>query len=115
VACAAAIATLDVLAGEGLLERCRSLGELAVSRLRAATDGSPVVREVRGVGLMVGVELASAEVCARVQRRCLDDGLLVLTCGPAENVLRLIPPLTLTDDELAHGLAILTSALATEA
>lgn len=115
VSCAAALATLDVLDDEDLLARCRVLGARIVEELRAATAGSPSVREVRGLGLMVGVELSGAEVCTRVQARCLADGLLVLTCGPGEDVLRLIPPLTLTDDELAHGLAILTTALAAEA
>lgn len=114
VSCAAALATLDVLEDEDLLARCRALGERVVRELRAVTGASPAVREVRGIGLMVGVELTSAEACARVQARCLADGLLVLTCGPGEDVLRLIPPLTLTDDELAHGLAILTRALAAE-
>lgn len=115
VSCAAALATLDVLEDECLLERARVLGERIVHDLTAATAGSAAVREVRGIGLMVGVEATSAEVCARVQRRCLDDGLLVLTCGPAEDVLRLIPPLTLTDDELAEGLSILSRALQAEA
>jgi len=114
VACAAALATLDVVEDDALLERCRSLGERAVRELRASCEALSSVREVRGIGLMVGVELSSAEACARVQARCLADGLLVLTCGPNENVLRLIPPLTLTDDELAHGLAILLGALAAE-
>ncbi len=48
-----------------------------------------------------------------MQQRCLDDGVIVLTCGPEGNVLRLIPPLTMTDDELDHGLAILSTALLT--
>jgi 4-aminobutyrate aminotransferase len=111
VACAAALATLDVLEDEDLLTRCRELGARALAELRAATDGSPAVREVRGIGLMIGVQLTSAAVCAAVQARCLADGLLVLTCGPGEDVLRLIPPLTLTDEELGHGLGILTNAL----
>jgi len=115
VSCAAALATLDVIDDDDLLARCRVLGERAVEELRAATASTPAVREVRGVGLMVGVELAGADVCRRVQARCLADGLLVLTCGPGEDVLRLIPPLTLTDDELAHGLGILTRALVAEA
>ncbi len=50
-----------------------------------------------------------------MQQRCLDEGLLVLTCGPDENVLRLIPPLTITDDELDRGGAILGRALAAHA
>ncbi len=114
VACAAALATIDVLLDERLLERCRSLGERAVAELRLAGEGLSSVREVRGIGLMIGVELTSADVCTGVQARCLAEGLLVLTCGPNENVLRLIPPLSLSDDELTHGLAILLGALAAE-
>ncbi len=114
VACAAAIATLDVLDDEGLLERARVLGARIVTELRSATAGVSSVREVRGIGLMVGVELTSATVCARVQRRCLDAGLLVLTCGPGEDVLRLIPPLTISDVELGSALSILCGALAAE-
>ena len=56
---------------------------------------------------MIGVELADKDAAEAVQARCLDDGLIVLICGPGENVLRLIPPLTVTDDELEQGLDIL--------
>jgi len=112
VACAAALATLDVLDDEGLHERAQVLGDRFVSRLSDAVTGRDGVLEVRGLGLMVGIELASAELAGAVQRACLDEGLIVLTCGPAENVLRLIPPLTLTDDEAETALAILERALA---
>jgi diaminobutyrate-2-oxoglutarate transaminase len=46
-----------------------------------------------------------------VQRRCLDGGLIVLLCGPGENVLRLIPPLTISDAEFEHGLCVLVAAI----
>lgn len=109
IACAAAIATLDVLEDDGLYARTRMLGERVLRRLREL-DAAPVV-EVRGVGLMVGVQLADAGTAARVQQACLDAGVLVLTCGPGDDVLRLIPPLTISDDELEHGLAVLGAAL----
>jgi 4-aminobutyrate aminotransferase len=113
VACAAALATLDVLEIGGCYERARVLGERARARLHAAAVAHPeLVLDVRGVGLMIGVQLRDKAAAATVQRRCLADGLIVLTCGPGEDVLRLIPPLTITDDELDHGLAILTAALA---
>lgn len=111
VACAAAIATIDVLADEGLFVRAAELGERALERLRAAASRSTAVRDVRGLGLMIGVQLADQATAESVQRRCLDDGLVVLTCGPAGDVLRLIPPLTITDDELDQGLTILERAL----
>jgi 4-aminobutyrate aminotransferase len=107
VSCAAALATLDVLEEEGCYERARRLGRRGVERLGALAG--PV--DVRGVGLMIGVELRDKATAEAVQHRCLDDGLIVLVCGPGENVLRLIPPLTITDDEFEQGLAILVSAL----
>jgi 4-aminobutyrate aminotransferase-like enzyme len=97
----------------GCYERARVLGERARARLHAAAVAHPeLVLDVRGVGLMIGVQLLDKAAAAKVQHRCLADGLIVLTCGPGEDVLRLIPPLTITDDELDLGLAILTAALA---
>jgi 4-aminobutyrate aminotransferase/(S)-3-amino-2-methylpropionate transaminase len=62
---------------------------------------------------MIGVELPDKTAAEAVQARCLADGLIVLLCGPAENVLRLIPPLTVTDDVMDQALTILSHALAT--
>jgi 4-aminobutyrate aminotransferase len=107
VSCAAALATLDVLEEEGCYERARRLGRIGVERLGAVPG--PV--DVRGVGLMIGVELADKATAEAVQQRCLDEGLIVLLCGPGENVLRLIPPLTIADDEFGQGLDILVAAL----
>ncbi|HEY8526074.1 MAG TPA: aminotransferase class III-fold pyridoxal phosphate-dependent enzyme [Acidimicrobiales bacterium] len=112
VACAAALATLDVLEAEGCYERAARLGERALARLRAEVGGHPQVRDVRGLGLMIGVELADAAATEDVCRRCLDDGVIVLTCGPDQNVIRLVPPLTVTDDELDLGLTTLARAIA---
>ena len=88
------------------------LGRRAVERLRAlAARAGEVVTDVRGIGLMVGLELHDAGAAEAVQTRCLEEGLVVLTCGPGENVLRLVPPLTLTDEELDLGLSILERAV----
>jgi 4-aminobutyrate aminotransferase len=116
VACAAALATLDVIDEEQLCERARVLGDRARDRLRrvAAADAGGVVVEVRGVGLMIGVELRDGDAAKRVQDRCFDAGVLVLTCGPGDNVLRLMPPLTVSDAELDLGLDALLAALAAE-
>jgi 4-aminobutyrate aminotransferase len=107
VSCAAALATLDVLEEEGCYARARHLGQLALDRLGGVAG--PV--DVRGVGLMIGVELRDKAVAEAIQERCLADGLIVLLCGPGENVLRLIPPLTITGVEFEHGLDILVAAL----
>ena len=85
----------------------------AVALERLGAVPGPV--DVRGVGLMIGVELRDKAVAEAVQARCLDDGLIVLLCGPGENVLRLIPPLTITDADFERGLDILVAAIAATA
>jgi 4-aminobutyrate aminotransferase len=115
VACAAALATLDVLDDDDLYLRCRVLGERVVDSLRDASKTCSRVLEVRGVGLMIGVEFTTAATAAAVQAACLHEGLIVLTCGPAENVVRLMPALTISDGELATGLDILVRALSAHA
>ena len=109
VSCAAAVATIEVLEAEGCYERAMEIGSRTVARLR--TVASDAIVEVRGVGAMIGVELRDKVTAESVQKRCLADGVLVLTCGPEGNVLRLIPPLTITDPELDHGLDVLERAL----
>jgi 4-aminobutyrate aminotransferase len=109
VSCAAAVATVEVLEAEGLYDRALAIGDRVMSRLGAL--GAPCVVEVRGIGGMIGVELRDKVAAEAVQDRCLADGVIVLTCGPDGNVLRLIPPLTMSDDELDHGLAVLEQAL----
>lgn len=111
VACAAALATLDVLDETDGYRRTAELGERIVAHLAREVGGHRDVRDIRGIGLMVGVELADKDVTDRVCRTCLDQGVIVLSCGPGENVLRLVPPLTITDDEIDHGLAVLCAAI----
>ena len=111
VSCAAALATLDVITEENLCTRAREVGEHTLDALRTVAANSPSVRDVRGLGLMIGIELTSADVAERVQQTCLDERMLLLTCGPEDNTLRLIPPLNATDDEFELGLDILSNAL----
>jgi 4-aminobutyrate aminotransferase len=112
VSCAAALATLDVLERTDGYRHAAELGRGAVERLRREVGGSPAVRDIRGIGLMIGVELADKATTEAVCRACLDAGVIVLSCGPEENVLRLVPPLTITHDELDHGLTVLCEAIA---
>jgi 4-aminobutyrate aminotransferase len=111
VACAAALATLDVLERDGCYDAATRLGDAAISRLRAEVGALPVVCDIRGVGLMIGIELLDKAAADAVTARCLADGVIVLACGPDENILRLIPPLTITDAELSRGLDVLIAAI----
>jgi len=111
VACAAALATLDVLEETRGYARAASLGATVVDRLRRDLGGHPAVRDIRGIGLMVGVELADKDVAGAVCAACLDAGVIVLSCGPDENVLRLVPPLTISDEDIDLGLDVLCGAI----
>ncbi len=111
VSCAAALAVLDVIADEGLCERATRLGDDVLTRLRSTLAGSPQVVDIRGLGLMIGVELSSAATADAVQDACLRNGVIVLTCGPGENVLRLIPALTISDADLDHGLTVVETGI----
>lgn len=95
LACAAANAVLDALEQDGLMQRAAELGERIVAGLEAHLKGCNGVREVRGLGLMIAVEMN--EPCAGLVAAALERGVLINVTQ--ESVVRLLPPLTLTDDE----------------
>ena len=105
VCCAAALTTLDILDEE-------MMGEIADKGdyLRRAIEAMdlPALGKTRGLGLMIGIEVAPGGSNREIARRLMDNGLLVLTAGPA---IRLLPPLTITKDEMDKGLAILKQTL----
>lgn len=107
LAAAAALAALETMKRQRLVERSALLGEKALSLLRAAIGDLQTVRDIRGRGLMIGVELTSG--AAEVAVQCRQKGLLVNVIG--DTVIRLLPPLTLTDEELEAGLTILTDVI----
>lgn len=119
VSCAAAIGTIETIRDDGLLPRCRALGTMAVDRLRALQEQYPVIGDVRGPGLMIGIELVTADgapdstACQRLVSECRGRGLLIINCGPDRNIIRFIPPLTISDAELAEALGIFARALET--
>jgi 4-aminobutyrate aminotransferase-like enzyme len=109
--CAAALASLAVLEEEKLVEASAELGSFALARLRAALASHPGVREVRGLGLLIGIECAAPEVAARVCRRALERGLIVLGSGADGRVLSVTPPLVIGRDALAAALDLLVECL----
>jgi 4-aminobutyrate aminotransferase len=120
VSCAAALAGIDAMEAEGLPEHARILGERAIERLAALDDRHEGVR-VRGLGLMIGIEVTSADgleprpdLAEAVRRRALDEGVLVICSGPEANVIRVLPPLVITDSELDRALAVLEGAIDAE-
>lgn len=121
LSCAAAGATIETIRDEGLLPRCRELGARALSRLCALQAQFPAIADVRGMGLMIGVELAESDgkpagrTCERLLEECRKRGLIIINCGPERNIVRFIPPLTISDAELDEALELFASALATVA
>ena len=119
VAMAAGAAAIGEIINHDLPARASRLGGIALSLLRSGTDGSPVVGDVRGLGLMIGVELVRdtrsrepwPELARQLRRACLSNGLLVEVGGHYDNVVRLLPPLVVTRDLLERGIEVLLDTL----
>jgi 4-aminobutyrate aminotransferase/(S)-3-amino-2-methylpropionate transaminase len=120
VACAAALAVLDIFAREGLVERAQKLGKMALDRMRGWQATYPLIGDVRGLGAMVAMELvrrdheqrtpASAEAAALLAA-ARQRGLLLIKAGLNDNVIRLLMPLVTTDEEMMRALDILEDSL----
>jgi 4-aminobutyrate aminotransferase len=112
VSCAAACAVLDQLAETGFRERADEAATLMRSRLDALAARSDEIGEVRGLGSMLALELAerSPERAKEITAAAREQGLLLLSTGLYGNVIRLLPPLTASDEELERGLGILEHA-----
>lgn len=119
VACAAGIAGLDAMVAEAVMPAARAKGERALARLEEIKQRSELVGDVRGRGLMIGVELVrdrmdrtpAADEARRVAALCRERGVLVLYGGISGNVIRLLPPLTITDQELDRSLDTIGEAM----
>jgi 4-aminobutyrate aminotransferase len=120
VACAAAVAVLDEVAGESFQRRARELGEFIRMALDGIAQRVPSVGEVRGLGPMLALELVedratkapAGELAAATVARARERGLVLLTCGLYGNVVRILVPLVIADDDLERGLEILEDSLA---
>jgi len=122
VSCAAANATLDVIEDEGLVANARERGGQFLAGLQALASRYASIGDVRGLGLMVAIELVKPgegdgrvpdpELTKRIQAEALERRLLVLTAGTYVNVIRIIPPLVTTADEVDRALAVLDASLA---
>jgi 4-aminobutyrate aminotransferase/(S)-3-amino-2-methylpropionate transaminase len=117
LSCATALAFLDVVQGEGLAARALDLGQRMVDRLSEALSTLPGVREVRGRGLLIGIELCAedggpaAGGGARVTEAVLGQGLLVLPAGGQGEVVEIAPPAILTDEQVDFGIDCLVETI----
>ncbi len=108
VSCAAAIATLDVVERE-LLENATMIGARLLRGLDELASLNSSIKEVRGRGLMIGIEFADHDTAARIEQDCFRRGLLVLTCG--KSAVRLAPPLVISADQADTALRILADSI----
>lgn len=120
LACAAGLAVFDILESEDLMNRSEAIGRKVRARFDAFKENYSLVGDVRGVGAMVAMELVTdreskqpaAELAKALTGRCLEKGLLVLASGTYGNVVRILSPLVITDEQLEQGLQILEEGLA---
>ena len=112
VSCAASRATIDVIRDESLLEKASTKGAMVLDRLRELSVRHRVIGQVRGYGFMIGIEFVTpdgapdAASCEKVINHCLDNGLILINCGIEHNIIRFIPPLVTTDQELDRALTV---------
>ncbi len=118
VACAAAVATLDVIESEGLLANATRQGERLLTGLRETVEGHTCVAEVRGRGLMIGIELAQGpeltprpDLAKAILHEAFERKLLLLSCGTYGQVVRVIPPLVTTDEEVDTAIGVIAESL----
>ncbi|MGH2378560.1 MAG: aspartate aminotransferase family protein [Candidatus Limnocylindria bacterium] len=109
VSCASGLATLQVIREEGLIERAERVGEIVAEELLPiARDGR--VREIRRIGAMIGVEMDDKATSKAAVAGALERDVLIITCGSHDQVVRLIPPLNIAEDDLRTGIRAFVAA-----
>jgi len=119
VCCAAALATIQFMKDEKLNERAVHIGNLITERIENLQKEFPVIGDVRGIGAMIGIEFVKdndpgkpdSEICDKIVKGCAAEGLILLSAGTFKNVIRILSPLVITDEQLNQGLDILENQI----
>lgn len=117
VSCAASLATIEVIERQRLLEKSSVVAEGAMKRLKKLAALHPVIGDVRGIGLMIGIEFITGSgtpnriACQKVLDFCLGKGLILINCGLERNVVRFIPPLVTSEAECNSAMDILEEGI----
>jgi 4-aminobutyrate aminotransferase len=117
VACAAGVATIQAMRDEKMPENAAVRGDQMINHLRRVQLDYPIIGDVRGLGLMIGVEFRTADrkpdkaTTKAVVQACFERKLMLLTCGTYDNVIRWIPPLVVTEKQVDEAIEIFTDAL----
>lgn len=115
VACEAALAVFDIVESENLLDKAKKLGDTLQTRLNSFKEQFEIIGDVRGIGPMIAMELVTdrqnktpaPDEAKALVKFCYDRGLIILSCGAFGNVIRLMMPLVITDEQLSKGLDII--------
>ena len=118
LACEAALAVLDVFEEENMLEKSVALGEKLHARFKAWQQTYDIIGEIRGLGAMLGLELVkgpdrspAAEEAKALSAACFENGLNLLVCGSYGNIIRVLAPFVITDEQLNKGLDIMENGI----
>ena len=118
LSCQASLATFDMIETNNLLARSNTIGDGIKQVLYAMQEKYPIIGDVRGLGSMVGIELVKDRMtkepapkeAALLRQKCYQNGLITIGAGIHHNVIRILVPLVITDEELEEGLSILDEA-----
>ncbi|MCL4105919.1 UNVERIFIED_CONTAM: hypothetical protein GTU68_012557 [Idotea baltica] len=119
LSCVAALATIQFMKDQNLNARGKEIGELIKSRFLKTMQSHAEIGDVRGIGAMIGIEFIKngdpaqpdRELCNAIVKGCMDQGLILLSAGTFKNVIRILCPLVITDEQLIKGLDILESEI----
>ena len=117
IAGAAACATIDIIQKEGLIENAAERGKQLMKELKKLQNLFPLIGDVRGQGLMIAVEFTNSDgspnsaITSKIIKRCIEKNMLLLSCGTYKNVIRWIPPLVVTKEQIEQGLSIFRTTL----
>ena len=120
VACEAALAVLDLIESDNLCDRANHLGEMFQKRAKIWQSKWELIGEVRGMGAMQALELVkskqtrepASEETKKISQRCYENGLITITAGSYSNIIRLLMPIVITDDQMQEAMDIMESAIA---
>jgi len=119
LACVAGTATIKFIEDNQLCERAAKIGHITMKRLEALQEKCSVIGDVRGLGSMIGIELVkdrqtkepAKEITNKVIKYCLEQGVMLISAGIFSNVIRLLIPLVVTDEQLDRGLTVLEQSI----
>ena len=119
ICCVAASATIQFMKDQNLNERALHIGKIITDRMKNLQKEFPEIGDVRGIGAMIGIEFVkdnspgkpNTELCGKIVKGCSEDGLILLSAGTFKNVIRILSPLVITDEELNQGLDILENQI----